>query len=65
MLRRDLDTGMRFWSLSKPTIAAVNGPASARGCELAMASLMIAADSAIFGEPEVKFGARIAVMLLP
>lgn len=66
VLRRDFDNVIRFWSLSKPTIAAVNGPALAGGCELAMAcDITIAAESATFGEPEVKFGAGIVVMLLP
>mgnify|MGYP001792395096 CR=1 FL=1 len=66
VLRRDFDTVMRFWTLSKPTISAVRGPALAGGCELAVAcDLTIAGDSAIFGEPEVKFGAGIVVMLLP
>ncbi|MEX2517852.1 MAG: enoyl-CoA hydratase/isomerase family protein [Paracoccaceae bacterium] len=65
-LRRDFDAVMRFWRLSKPTIAAVEGPALAGGCELALAcDLTIAGQSARFGEPELKFGAGIVVMLLP
>ena len=66
VLRKDFDAVMRFWHLSKPTIAAVRGPALAGGCELAMAcDLTIAADDARFGEPELQFGAGIVVMLLP
>lgn len=66
VLRRDFDNVMRFWFLSKPTIAAVNGPALAGGCELAMAcDITIAGETSTFGEPEVKFGAGIVVMLLP
>jgi enoyl-CoA hydratase len=57
---------MRFWHWPKPTIAAVRGPCLAGGFELALAcDLTIAADDAFFGEPELKFGAGIVVMLLP
>jgi enoyl-CoA hydratase len=66
ILERDFRTVMRFWQLSKPTIAAVRGYCLAGGCELALAcDLTIAAEDAIFGEPELKFGAGIVVMLLP
>jgi len=66
VLRRDFDTVMRFWHLEKPTIAAVHGPALAGACELAMAcDITIASENATFGEPELKFGAGIVVMILP
>ena len=66
VLRRDFATVMRFWNLQKPTIAAVHGPALAGACELAMAcDITIASEDASFGEPELKFGAGIVVMLLP
>ena len=66
VLRDDFDTVMRFWHLSKPTIAAVRGPALAGGCELALAcDVTIAAEDARFGEPELRFGAGIVVMLMP
>jgi enoyl-CoA hydratase len=66
ILDYDFRTIMRFWHLSKPTIAAVRGYCLAGGCELALAcDITVAADDAIFGEPELKFGAGIVVMLLP
>jgi enoyl-CoA hydratase len=66
ILRKDFDTVMRFWHCPKPTIAAVRGPCLAGACELALAcDLTIAADDAFFGEPELKFGAGIVVMILP
>lgn len=66
VLQRDFDNVIRFWNLSKPTIAAVKGPALAGGCELAIAcDITVAGQNAIFGEPEVRFGAGIVVMLLP
>jgi len=66
VLRRDFDAAMRFWHLSKPTVAAVHGPALAGACEMSMAcDVTVAAEDAVFGEPELKFGAGIVVMLLP
>ena len=66
VLRDDFDTVMRFWHLSKPTVAAVGGPALAGGCELALAcDVTVAAEDARFGEPELRFGAGIVVMLMP
>jgi enoyl-CoA hydratase len=66
LLRKDFDTVMRFWHCQKPTIASVRGPCLAGACELSLAcDLTIAADDAFFGEPELKFGAGIVVLLLP
>lgn len=66
LLRRDFDAIMRFWHSPKPTIAAVRGACLAGGCELALAcDITVAAEDAIFGEPELRFGAGIVVLLLP
>lgn len=47
----------KFAATRTPTIAAVAGYALGGGCELAMmCDLLIAADSAKFGQPEIKLG---------
>ena len=44
------------WYMRKPVIASVQGHAVGGGCELAMyCDLTIAADNAMFGEPEIRF----------
>jgi enoyl-CoA hydratase/carnithine racemase len=66
LLRKDFDAVMRFWHCPKPTIAAVRGPCLAGAFELALAcDMTIASETAFFGEPELKFGAGIVVMILP
>jgi len=62
----DLDVIMRFWHCSKPTIAAVHGYVLAGGFEIALACDMTVSDSsALFGEPELRFGSSIVALLLP
>jgi len=58
----------RLRTLPMPTIALVQGAASGGGCELAIAcDLVIAAESAKFGQPEIKLGVfpPIAAALFP
>jgi len=61
--------GFTFHPIGKPTIAAVNGAALGGGTELVLASdLAVAADSAIFGLPEVtrgQFASEGGAMRLP
>ena len=65
-LERDFDFLLRFWNLSKPTIAAVHGYCLAGGCELAMScDITIAEEGCRFGEPELKFGSVIVNMMMP
>jgi enoyl-CoA hydratase len=66
ILARDFHATMRFWGLRKPTIAAVRGHCLAAGFELALScDMTVAAEDAVFGEPELKFGAGIVTLLLP
>jgi enoyl-CoA hydratase/carnithine racemase len=47
-----------IWHFPKPVIAAVNGPAMAGGFDLAaICDIRICSPSAVFGHPEIKFGA--------
>lgn len=47
----------RFASVRTPTVAAVSGYALGGGCELAMmCDLLVAADTAQFGQPEITLG---------
>jgi enoyl-CoA hydratase len=46
------------WNFPKPLIAAINGPALGGGFDLStLCNIRISSQSAIFGHPEIKFGA--------
>lgn len=65
-LAEDTAATMELWSLPKPTIAAVRGFCLAGGCELAMAcDMIVAADDARFGEPEIRYGSGPVTLLMP
>lgn len=66
ILDLDFSTTLRFWDSPKPTIAAIHGPCLAGAFEMALAcDLSLCSTDAVFGEPELKFGAGIVTLLLP
>lgn len=66
VLELDFSTTLRFWDSPKPTIAAIHGACMAGAFEMALAcDLGVCSRDAVFGEPELKFGAGIVTLLLP
>ena len=66
VLARDVEATLAIWSCPKPVIAQVQGYALAGGLELAMAcDLIVAADDAQLGEPEIRFGSAPVTLLMP
>lgn len=66
ILALDFSTTLRFWDSPKPTLAAIHGACMAGAFEMALAcDLSLCSRDAVFGEPELKFGAGIVTLLLP
>ena len=62
LAQRIKDSSRRYhlavWHFPKPLIAAVNGPAMGGGMDLSvLCDCRIASSAAVFGHPEIKFGA--------
>ena len=55
----------RLQTFAKPLIGAINGPALAGGFDIAVqCDVRIASDTAVFGHPEIKFGAPTLFTIL-
>ena len=66
VLAHDVELALELWSFPKPTIAAVRGHCLGGACELAMAcDLIVAAEDARFGEPEIRYGSGPVALLMP
>src|SRR5207245_4595130 len=65
-LTDDVALEMTPWEMRKPVIASVQGHCLGGGCELAMlCDLTIAADNALFGEPEIRFSNVGPALVMP
>ena len=66
VLAADVAAILAIWRCPKPVIAQVHGYALAGGLELAMAcDLIVAAEDARLGEPEIRFGSAPVTLLMP
>jgi enoyl-CoA hydratase/carnithine racemase len=65
-LTDDVRLEMTPWDMTKPVVASVQGHCLGGGCELAMmCDLTIAADDALFGEPEIRFSNVGPALIMP
>ncbi|PIC57440.1 hypothetical protein CSV80_09175 [Sporosarcina sp. P12(2017)] len=61
-----LRVGLKLWDLKKPVIAAVDGHAYGVAADwIFSADLAIASNTAMIGEPEIRFGAAPATLMMP
>ncbi len=65
-LNHSLDRLLEVFDHPQPVIASVRGHCLAGGCDLMMmCDLTVAADNAVFGQPEIRFGSAIVAHVLP
>ena len=65
-LAEDVGRMLELFDHPKPVIAQVHGYCLGGGCDLMMmCDLAIAADDAVFGEPEIRFGSGVVTMAMP
>src|SRR3989454_2238212 len=65
-LTDDVALEMTPWDMKKPVIASVQGHCLGGGCELVMmCDLTVAADDALFGEPEIRFSNVGPALIMP
>jgi enoyl-CoA hydratase len=65
-LAESLEFEMMPWYMRKPVIASVQGHALGGGCEITLfCDMTVAADNALFGEPEVRFSDVGPAIVLP
>src|SRR5690349_16018635 len=59
-LAHDVDRMLEIFDHPKPVIAEIHGYCLGGGCDLMMmCDISVAADDAIFGEPEIRFGSGV------
>ncbi len=65
-LAHDVQRMLEIFDHPKPVIAEVHGYCLGGGCDLMMmCDLAIAADDALLGEPEIRFGSGVVTMVMP
>lgn len=65
-LHRSLDHLLEVFDQPQPVIAQVQGHCIAGGCDLMMmCDLAVADEDAVFGQPEIRFGAAVVAHVMP